>query len=217
MFSSNINILGNGIVEISGPTGSVPALSGVHFPTTFIKRGSIASIEHKVLHQEIRVDIVGKSAPIVLKYMGAPYGNALIRDLQYCMKDASGDIEDELQGMREKEEGTRLKIETLKVQMEELRVLLQKLMENIAAAEERCVPVTAAVLDGQLEDDKEELESVVGPTDLEEYETLSEYEDQKAGEFLCLSDATILFIMLSLICIFLSSLYLNLSKYNKHL
>jgi len=217
MFSSNINILGNGIVEISGPTDSTRALRGADFPTTFIKRGSIASIEHKVLHQEIRVDIVGKSAPIVLMYMGAPHGNALIRDLQYCMKDASGDIEDELQGMRKKEEEMRVKIETLKVQMEELRVLLQKLMENIAAAGERCVPATAAVLDGQLEDEKEELESVVGPTDLEEYEPLSEIEDQKVSEFLCLSDATILFIMLSLICIFLISLYINLSKYNKNL
>lgn len=207
MFSSNINILGNGIVEISGPTDSVPALSGVQFPTTFIKRGSIASIEHKVLHQEIRVDIVGKSTPIVLKYMGTPYGNALISDLQYCMKDASGDIEDELQEMRKKGEETRLKIDTLKVQMEEFRVLLQQIAENTEAA--------ATVMGGQVEGEKEE--SVVGPTDLAEYETLSECEDQKAGEFLCLSDAVILFIILILIFIFLSSLYLNLSKHNKHL
>lgn len=198
MISHTVRSLGNGITEISGSTDT--AANSI----VFVKRDSIAAIEHRRRFQEIRIDIVGKETPITLRYVHEKDGDELMSGLHDCFKDAPGAIENELQEMRGREAATRTKIDMLKEQMTELRVLLEQIATNTTPAE---VP---EVVENEME--VEEVDSAVGPTDLAEYETLSECEEQKARELLNFNDTVILVITLLLMCIFLSSAYLNFSK-----
>jgi hypothetical protein len=61
-------------------------------------------------------------------------------------------------------------------------------------------------------DAKEEAVRDAAHTELSEYETLSECEDQKEAELANFGDCVILFIVMLLICIFLSSFFVSISR-----
>jgi hypothetical protein len=163
----------------------------------FVKRDSIAAVEHRRRFREIRVDIVGKEAPITLRYMLDTEGEDMMNGLIDCMKDVPHAVEKELEQMRAKEVAARAKIDLMKAQMGELRELLEQIAANTT-------PQPAA--------EDIEIESVEGPVELSEYETASECEDKGEAEITLLNDTVITFITIALICLFLSSAYIYVSR-----
>jgi hypothetical protein len=93
----------------------------------------------------------------------------------------------------------------MKEQLGELRGLLEEIAANTQS------PV-ARKLEYEDEDEREqeevEKESLVGPKDLTDYETLSEYEDEKGAEAARFGEAVILFVTMVLMFIFLTGLYM---------
>jgi hypothetical protein len=190
----SVRSLGNGITEINASTDTTVNA------TIFVKRDSIAAVEHRKRFREIRVDIVGKEGSITLRYMLDAEGEEMVRGLLDCMKDVPEALEKEFAQIKVKELAAREKIDTMRVQMTELRGLLEQIIVN-----------TQAPVEGVR--DAEETDSAMGPTDLSAYETLSECEDKKEGELANFGDAVILVILLALSCVFLTSAYINASRF----
>lgn len=198
----SVRSLGNGIAEINASTDTTVNAA------IFVKRDSIAAVEHRKRFREIRVDIAGKEGSITLRYMLDAEGDEMVRGLLDCMRDMPEALEKEFAQIKVKELAAREKIDTMRVQMAELRGLLEQIVTNTQ------LPLEAeGVRDVGVVRDAEETDSAMGPNDLSEYETLSECEDKKEGELANFGDAVILVILLALSCVFLTSAYINAARF----
>jgi len=192
MSFNNVRSLGNGITEIIGSTEAAVSAN------IFVKRGSIAAIEHRTRYREIRLDIVGKQVPILLRYVLDTEGEQMIQGLLDCMKDVPDAVEKELEQIKVKEVSARLKIDLMKDQMGELRLLLEQIASNTL--------VRSEPLPDLEEVDADVVESE-GPKALSDYDSLSECEDTRAAELARCSDLVIFCATAFLIAILLTSVY----------
>jgi len=174
--------------------------------TTFFMKGTdIITVELRKNQKDIRVYHVGPQ-PISLSFYTEEEADELMKGLLDCMKgDVPGIIEREFELMKAKEVVMRMKIDTMKEQLGELRGLLEEIAANTQS------PV-ARKLEYEDEDEREqeevEKESLVGPKDLTDYETLSECEDEKGAEAARFGEAVVLFVTMVLMFIFLTGLYM---------
>ena len=190
MIPYNVRSLGNGIVEINGFTDTNA--------TILVRRGSIANVEYRRRSREIRLDIVGKELPIIMRYLPEVDGDEMMNSLLECMKDVPQSAKEDMHQIRAKEVAVRAKMEMMESQMAELKELLEKIVVNTVSA---VVP---------LPDDVET--TAEPPNDLSDYETLSECEDKREAQFTVMNDAIIGVFTMLLICLFMTSAYIYASK-----
>lgn len=194
MIPYNVRSLGNGLVEINGFTDTTA--------TILVRRGSIANVEYRSLCREIRIDIVGKELPIILRYLPEPEGDEMMTSLLDCMKDVPAAVKEDLSQIRAKEVAVKAKVEMMERQMAELKELLEKIVLNTVSA---VAPMPCEV--------SADVETAGEPAlDLSDYETLSEYEDKRDSEIMVVNDVIITILTMLLICLFISSGYIYISR-----